>query len=266
MVITNVLSGIGQRALALFSSTGHVVVFSLTSIGAALTRRESLRAFAVQTVVLSKRCLGPVLLVVAPVAGMMALQTLAVTRSFGVERLVAPLLAATVVRELAPGFSSMMVCFQAGAGIAAELGTMRVQEELDALDVMGVDTRALIVGPRILGAAMAAVVLNAVSIVVGLGAAYVVTVPLLGMSHGLFVETIWGGLNTVDVYMSELKCLVFGTMLGAVSATFGFHVRGGPAGVGRAATQTVVATVILVLVANYVLNTAIFGLRGGGMF
>lgn len=195
----------------------------------------------------------------------MAMQSLSLTRVFGVERLLAPLVTATVVRELAPGFSAVMICFQAGAGIAAELGTMRVQEEIDALEVMGLDARRLVVGPRILGAALCAPLLNALGIFVGIGAAWLVSVGLFGLPHGLFAEGWLEGITVVDIWTSEIKAATFGLLLGGVSATFGFHTTGGSAGVGRSANRTVVATVILVLVTNYLLNTAIFGLRGGGV-
>lgn len=174
-------------------------------------------------------------------------------------------MAATVVRELAPGFAAVMVCFQAGAGIAAELATMRVQEELDALAVMGVDARALVVGPRVLGTAMTTALLNVVAILCGLLGGYLVAVPLAGMGSAMYLETMLDGITLTDLWMSELKTVVFGLGIGAISVTFGAFARGGPAGVGRAANRTVVASVILVLVANYVVNTSVFGLRGGGV-
>jgi len=169
------------------------------------------------------------------------------------------------VRELAPGFSAVMVCFQAGAGIAAEIGTMRVQEEIDAIDMMGLDARAMVVGPRIVGAAITAPILNAVAMGIGIYASYFVTVHLFDMSHGLFTTTMWRGVTITDLWLSELKAIVFGLLIGAVSATFGYYTTGGSAGVGRAANKTVVATVILVLFVNYLLNTAVFGASGGGV-
>ena len=142
---------------------------------------------------------------------------------------------------------------------------MRTQEELDALEVMGVDARAMVVGPRILGAAICAPIVNVAAIAVGIYAAYVVAVLMGGLPHTVFTDGVIEGLTVTDLWLSELKCVVFGLGLGAVSATFGYFAEGGPMGVGRAANRAVVATVILVLVTNYLLNTLVFGLRGGGV-
>lgn len=261
--LTEPFAAVGRLLLAFAAGAGRVVTFSTSSVVATLTSGVGLSLTAAQAVHLVKRCLIPVVLVVGPVGGMLAMQSLSLTAMFGVDRLLAPLITATVVRELSPGFSAVMVAFQAGAGIAAELGTMRVKEELDALDVMGLDARRLVVGPRILGAAICAPILNAVGIAVGIGAAYGVSVGLYGLPHGMFAEGWLEGITVLDLWVSELKSVVFGLLLGGVAATFGFFTTGGTAGVGRSTNRTVVATVILVLCSNYLLNTALFGLAAG---
>ncbi len=251
--------------MAFLAEVPRVIAFALSAMAATLRSREALADTAEQALSLTRRCLVPVALVVGPVGAMLAMQSLSLTRMFGVERLLAPLLAATVVRELAPGFSAVMICFQAGAGIAAELGTMRVQEEIDALDVMGLDPRAMVAGPRILGAAITGPILNAVAMLIGIFSAYFAAVHLFDMPQGMFEQTMWDGITITDLWISELKAIVFGLLIGSVSATFGFFTTGGPAGVGRAANRTVVATVILVLFTNYLLNTAVYGATGGGV-
>lgn len=258
------LARVGDGFVGFLAATGRVIGYTGGALRATFTTREGLSASIAQSGLLTWRCIVPVMLVAGPIGAMLAMQSLTMARAFGVDRLLPPLVAATIVRELAPGFAAVMVCFQAGAGIAAELGTMRVQEELDALEVMGLDPRAFVVGPRVVGAAVATALLNALAIVTGMLGAYIVAVPLAGMAHALFTDTALEGLSLLDVWLSELKALLFGLVLGAVSATFGAFARGGPQGVGRAANRAVVATVILVLVTNYLVNTAMFGLGGGG--
>lgn len=239
-----------------------MVGFSARSFVGTLASRDALGASAVLALRMCARCLIPVTLVVGPIGMMLAMQTLSLTRSFGAERLLPPLLAATIIRELGPGFSAVIVAFQAGAGIAAELGTMRVHQEVDALEVMGLDAPALLVGPRILAAAICAPLLNALGVFVALFGAYLICVLIGGMSRGLFVYTLLDGITVGDLWLSAFKCVVFGAMIGAVSATFGYFARGGASGVGRAANRAVVVMVILILVMNYLLNTAIMGLHG----
>ena len=205
----------------------------------------------------------PVALVCGPVGAMLALQALTLMRSFGFERALAPLCVATIVRELAPGFAAVVVAMQGGAGIAAELGAMRNDKELDALEVMGVDPRATVAGPRIIGAALAAPIANALAIGVAIFGSFAMAVPLLGVPRALFLASAFDGIGVVDVWVSEGKCVLFGLALGAVCATAGFFAPAGPAGVGKAANRAVVASVIVVLVANYLVNTLVFGLHGG---
>jgi phospholipid/cholesterol/gamma-HCH transport system permease protein len=259
------LGALGRALLDIVSGAGRVVAFSAPAAFSALRSAEGLRASSVQALVVSSRCVLPVALVLTPIGAMVALQALTLMRTFGVERARAPLVVASVVREMAPGFAAVVVAMQGGAGIAAELGAMRGNAELDALEVMGVDPRRAVAGPRIVGAAFAAPLVNALAIAMGSFGAYAMAVPGLGVPQALFLDNALNGITVLDVWVSELKAVVFGAGLGAVSATAGFFAPPGPAGVGRAANRAVVASVILILVANYLVNTAVFGLRGGAV-
>lgn len=265
LVLARLPVSIGRGLVDFLSATGRVFSFALPAVRGALSTREGLRACASQASTISLRCAIPVALVTGPVGAMLALQALTLMRSFGVERQLAPLCVATIVRELAPGFAAVVVAMQGGAGIAAELGAMRNNEELDALEVMGADPRATIAGPRIVGAALAAPILNALAIGCGILGAFIMAVVILGVPRALFLDTALLGIGVLDVWVSELKSALFGAALGAVCATAGYFAPLGPAGVGRAANRAVVASVILVLFANYIVNTAVFGLKGGAV-
>lgn len=257
------LSAIGRGTLVALGAAGRVLALGLPAAAGALRSPHGLRACAVQAAQISLRCMVPVVLVAGPIGAMLALQSLTLMRTFGVERSLAPLCIATIVRELAPGFAAVVVAMQGGAAIAAELGTMRNQAELDALEVMGVDPRPFVVGPRIVGAALAAPLMNALAIVAAVLGAFTMAV-CLGVPAGLFVDTAPEGLSMLDVTTSETKGAIFGAVLGSVCATAGFDAPSGPSGVGRAANVAVVASVVLILVGNYLINTAVFGLHGGG--
>lgn len=261
-----ILAAIGALFRSVLTTVGQVVVLAAGSLRATLRVREGLAATWTQCTVLSGRCLIPVMLVAGPIGAMLAMQSLSVARAFGVDRLLPPLVSSTIVRELAPGFAAVMVCFQAGAGIAAELSAMRVQEELSALEVMGLDPRGLVFGPRILGVTLATVLLNAVAIATGMLGAYLIAVPFAGMPHAMFIDDALAGVSRFDLWLSESKAALFGLSLGAVSATFGASASGGAQGVGQAANRAVVTTVVLVLVMNYLVNTALLGTtRAGGI-
>ncbi len=255
---------LGRAPLGFLAEVGRVVGFGASAVVAAGREAGFAVAAARQAVVVTTRCALPVVLVVGPIGALLALQALTLMRSFGVERQLAPLAAAVIVRELAPGFAAVVVAMQGGAAIAAELATMRLTEELDALDVMGLDPRGLIAGPRILGAALAAPVLNALAIVTGIAGAYAMSVVGLGVPRTLFLETVGDGIAIVDVVVSEAKTVVFGAALGAICAAAGFFCERTTEGVGRAANRAVVVSVVVILALNYLLNTAIFGLGGAG--
>lgn len=259
------LALLGRPALAALTGAGRVIAFAPGAALGALVSVHGARAATAQAVAIVARCAGPVVLVCGPIGAMLALQGLTLMRTFGVERALAPLCVATVVRELAPGFAAVVVAMQGGAGIAAELGAMRVADELDALEVMGVDPQAEVAGPRILGAALAAPLLNGLAMACGVFGAWLMAVPVLGVPNALFLDTALDGVTAADVWLSAGKSVLFGAALGAVCASAGFFAERSAAGVGRAANRAVVASVILVLVFNYLCNTALFGLRGGGL-
>jgi phospholipid/cholesterol/gamma-HCH transport system permease protein len=257
------LRAVGERVIDVTVGFGRVMSFLIVASGNGLREPGGVRAAVAQAIIITSRCALPVALVVGPIGAMMALQSLTLMRTFGVERQMAPLAAAIVIRELAPGFASVVVAMQGGAAIAAELAAMRLAEELDALDVMGLEPRGLIAGPRILGAAVAGPLLNALAITCGITGSYLMAVVVLGVPHTQFVTSLPEGITTSDLWLSELKTVVFGLGLGAICASAGFHCQRSTDGIGSAANRAVVTSVVFVLVANYLLNTALFGLRGG---
>jgi len=256
------LAFVGRGALSFFATLWRVSRFSTSSIAATLASPRALVAALRAGLVVALRCALPVVLVLAPLGGMFVLQAVSLLRAFGVEAGLGGLVAIAIVRELAPGFAAVVVAMQGGAGIAAELAVMRVREELDALEVMGADPRTIVVGPRVIGALLATPLVNVLAIGAALVAALVVAAAL-GVARGPFVDEVLAALRPRDLLLSEAKCAVFGLVTGAVCATSGCFSERGPAGVGRAAHRGVVASVVLVLVGNYLINSAVLGLRAG---
>ncbi len=255
----------GRPAVSVVRAVGRIVLFGVDAVAAGLAGPGGLVAALRQAIAITIRCAIPVVLVVGPIGALLALQALTLMRTFGVERHLAPLAAAVIVRELAPGFAAVVVAMQGGAAIAAELAAMRLTEEIDALEVMGLEPRGLLAGPRIVGAAIAAPVLNALAVLTGIGGAYAMSVLGLGVPRTLFLDHVLEGLALGDLVVSEAKTVVFGCALGAICASAGFFCERTTAGVGRAANRAVVTSVVVILVLNYLLNTAWFGLRGGGL-
>ena len=209
---------------------------------------------------LGLRCIGPVSAVTLPFGMVMALQGLAIFDLFGVQRLLSPLVVNIVIRELSPVMASVLVAAQGGSAFAAELGAMRIKEELDATEVMAVDALRWHVVPRVLALMIATPVLEISGAAVGILGGYVMAVLVQGEPEGTYVGNLWVLSVPIDVYGGVIKAVVYGAMIGLISCYHGFFVTGGAAGVGRGVNDTVVQSVLAIFAANYLLSSLFRGL------
>jgi phospholipid/cholesterol/gamma-HCH transport system permease protein len=188
----------------------------------------------------------------------LALQTYYAFRSFGSEALVGATVALSMTRELGPVLTAIMVAGRAGSAIAAELGTMRVTEQIDALTVMALNPVKYLVVPRVLAGLFMLPILTAISDFMGILGGYFVGVKLLGINEGNFVSRMVRYVDLEDIYNGLAKAACFGIILALISCYKGFYAKGGAEGVGRATTEAVVASSITILIADYVLTSLMF--------
>ncbi len=185
----------------------------------------------------------------------LSLQTVNSLRQFSAEGVVGSIVAVSLCREISPVFAALMVTARAGSAMAAELGNMRVTEQIDALTTMGVSPVQYLLSPRLLASVLMLPLLFVLYTSVGMVGAYVVAVDWLGVDPGIFVSNIEKYLLLSDLTMGFTKATVFGFLLCTISCTQGFFASGGAKGVGEATTRAVVMSSVSVLVANYVLTT-----------
>lgn len=209
---------------------------------------------------LATRCALPVTAVVAPAGMVLALQGLMVFEQFGAQRMLSSLVVVAVIRELSPVLASMLVAAQGGSAFAAELGAMRVREELDATEVMAIDGVRVHAVPRVIAATVATPLLDLLGTVAGVLGAWLIAVPVQGEPNGPFWANLWGLARPGDLAGSLFKTAVFGLLIGLVATWKGWHATGGAAGVGRAVNATVVVAVTASIVANYFLTSMLLGL------
>jgi phospholipid/cholesterol/gamma-HCH transport system permease protein len=188
----------------------------------------------------------------------LALQTYYAFRRFGSEALVGATVALSMTRELGPVLTALMVTGRAGSAMAAELGSMRVTEQIDALTVMALSPIKYLVTPRILAAMLMLPILTVIADFMGIVGGYFVGVKLLGINEGMFISRIVKYLDLEDIYNGLVKAAVFGLILSLVSCYKGFNTTGGAVGVGRATTEAVVISSITILIADYVLTSLMF--------
>jgi phospholipid/cholesterol/gamma-HCH transport system permease protein len=185
----------------------------------------------------------------------LALQTVHSLRQFSAEGVVGSIVAVSLCREISPVFAALMVTARAGSAMAAELGNMRVTEQIDALTTMGVSPVQYLLSPRLLASVLMLPLLFVLYTCVGMVGAYVVSVNWLGVDPGIFLSNIEKYLLPSDLYMGVTKALVFGFLLCTISCTQGFFASGGAKGVGEATTRAVVLSSVAVLVMNYLLTS-----------
>ncbi len=185
----------------------------------------------------------------------LALQLTYSLRQYGGEGLVGRLVALSLMREMAPVFASLMITARAGSAMAAELGNMRVTEQIDAIKTMAVSPVQYLLSPRLLAAVLVSPMLCILFTSVGMVGAYLVAVRSLGVDLGSFLARIEDGVGPQDYYMGLVKSAVFGFLICAISCNQGFNASGGAKGVGQATTRAVVQSAVAILIANYLLTS-----------
>jgi phospholipid/cholesterol/gamma-HCH transport system permease protein len=201
----------------------------------------------------------PVVLITAVFTGMvLALQSYTGFKRFGAEGLVGSVVALSMTRELGPVLTALIVAGRAGAAMAAELGTMRVTEQIDALETLATNPIKYLIVPRFFSSVIMLPALTIVSDIVGILGGYFVTVVLLKANVTTYMRMTWDFLEVQDIYSGLIKALFFGAALSLISCYKGFYTKGGAAGVGKATTGAVVLSFMTILIADYFLSAWLF--------
>lgn len=187
-----------------------------------------------------------------------SLQSVQGFRMFGAESMVGTTVALTLSRELGPVLTGLMVAGRSGSAMATTLGTMRVTEQIDAMEVMAVDPVHYLITPRITATLLMMPLLNALFVFIGMVGAYVVAVILLNVDPGMFMGNIAMIVDAQDLVKGCVKASAFGLAIAAIGCHKGFNASGGAKGVGEATTSAVVLSSIAILVINYLLTSIMF--------
>lgn len=249
--------------LQFLRKTGAVALFAVRLLLLALTPpyypAETLRIMAR----VACRCVIPVVFVVAPFGMVIALQGLLILQRFGAEGMIGSVLVVSMLRELSPGMTGIMMAAQTGSTFAAEISTMRVNEEIDAYTVMAVDPLRFLILPRLTALTLVCPLIHALGCFAGIGCGVGLAVWVKGVSAGALWENMTRFMGLVDVWGGMAKTAVFGFLIGAISCYEGLLAREGAVGVGRAANRAVVVSITTFLFVNVFLTAAIFSLGGG---
>jgi len=255
----NFLASIGRAFLDFLAAAGRIVLFALAAIFYALKPPYYPRLILRQMVDIGYYSL-PVVGLTAVFTGMvLALQTYTGFSRFAAENAIANVVVLSVTRELGPVIAGLMVAGRIGAAIAAEIGTMRVTDQIDALTTLSTNPYRYLVAPRLIAGLTMLPLLVLVADIIGVFGGFLVSTYKLQFNAASYVQRSVDFLQTQDVVAGLAKAAVFGFIVTLMGCYNGYHSKGGAQGVGAATTYAVVSSSILILVFDYVLTAAFFG-------
>jgi phospholipid/cholesterol/gamma-HCH transport system permease protein len=254
----NPLQPICRAVLALLAEIGRVALFLKDGLSQGLSPTYFIRQILEQMWRIGYNSLPVVGLTAFFTGGALALQIYLGSSRFNAEGLVASIVALGITRELGPVLAGLMVAGRVGASIAAELGTMRVTEQIDALVTLSTNPFKYLVGPRIVAAVVTLPILVAIGDTIGIMGGYIVGTRSLGFNSYAYIKNTQDFLEVDDVTSGLIKAAAFGFIIAVMGCYHGFNSKGGAQGVGRATTNAVVSSAILILAANFALTNLLF--------
>ena len=252
------VAGLGRSTLALLSAIGRLGLFLLQTLAAMLRPPFYLREFGQALWVIGYNSLPVVGMTALFTGGALALQIYAGGSRFNAEEVVPSIVAIGMTRELGPVLGGLMVAARVASSIAAEIGTMKVTEQIDALVTLSTDPMKYLTVPRVLAATLALPVLVAVGDSIGIFGGYLVGTGRLGFNPAAYLKNTADFLEMWDVTSGLIKGGVFGFLIALVGCYYGMNSGRGAQGVGRATKSAVVTASVLIFAANYLLTELFF--------
>ncbi|MFT4189459.1 MAG: ABC transporter permease [Aeromicrobium sp.] len=221
----------------------------------ALFRRPfQAKEFVLQAWFIIRVTIVPTALVAIPFGAVIALQVGGLIKQFGAQSFTGSAAVLAVIREAGPIATALLIAGAAGSAIAADFGSRKIREELDAMMVLGIDPIQRLVVPRVLACMLIALFLNSLVSIVGVAGGYVFNVILQDGTPGAYVASFTALAQLPDIYQGMVKAVVFGFLAAIVASYKGMNAKGGPKGVGDAVNEAVVITFTLLFVVNFVIS------------
>jgi phospholipid/cholesterol/gamma-HCH transport system permease protein len=257
-LVSSVLGTIGAAVLGALAAVGRVVIFALNTVSHLLRPPFYWREFLAALVQIGWLSLPVVGLTALFTGGALALQIYAGGSRFNAEAVVPSIVAIGMVRELGPVLGGLMVAARVASSIAAEIGTMKVTEQIDALVTLSTDPMKYLTLPRVLAATVSVPLLVAVGDAIGIMGGYMVGTTRLGFNPAVYLQNTADFLETWDVVSGMIKGAAFGFIVALMGCYHGMQSGRGAQGVGAATKSAVVAASVLILAANYLLTEVFF--------
>jgi phospholipid/cholesterol/gamma-HCH transport system permease protein len=255
MSVIVVTERVGKTVIDTLEGWGRAWIFLSRTVAAIFRRPFRFHLFLTQMYQIGVNSSLVICLIGIFTGAVLAVQGEYTLSKFGATAFTGSAVALSLIRELGPVLTALMVIGRAGSAITAEVGIMRITEQIDALRSMAVDPMKYLMAPRFLAGVIAMPLLTGMFIVIGITGGYVVGVGLLGLSAGTFMSQMISAVESMDVYSGFIKAIVFGVIFGWVSCYKGYTCGFGAVGVNKATTQSVVTASVAVLVVDYFLTS-----------
>ena len=257
-MLTNFFHSIGSFSMTFIRESGSITLLLWKASVLIFQRPLNLKNILRQMEEVGIKSIPVVLITGAFTGAVLALQSYTGFKRFNAETFVGTVVALSITRELGPVLTGLMVSGRVGSSMAAELGTMQVTEQIDALYTLAVNPIKYLIVPRLLAALIMMPVLVIFADLIGILGGYFVSVKVLNSNSYIYMERTWDYLELNDIYSGLFKACVFGIIIATISCHQGFFTEGGAAGVGRATTKAVVLSCLLILIFNYIITALLF--------
>ena len=256
-MMTTAVAGVGRNVLRIVGEMGRMMVFLISTV--AWMVRPPFRVMQVlkQIHFIGVKSLFVIVLTGAFTGMVLGLQGYYSLRKFGAEGLLGSAVALSIIRELGPVLSALMVTGRAGSAMTAEIGIMRITEQIDALDTMAVSPMQYLIAPKVLASVLIMPMLCSIFDIVGIYGGYMVGVNLLGVGSGAYISSMESSVEWKDVYGGFLKALSFGVIISWVCTYKGYHTTMSAEGLGTATTEAVVLSSVLILIWDYFVTSVL---------
>jgi phospholipid/cholesterol/gamma-HCH transport system permease protein len=256
--MNNWLEKLGDKVFLLLTEMGRVLMFLGQTFRWTFSSPFYLKNVLKQMEVIGVNSV-PVVMTTAISTGMvLALQSYTGFKRFGAESLIGAVVSLSMTRELGPVLTGLMVAGRAGASMAAELGTMKVTEQIDALVTLATNPMKYLVVPRFVASTVMMFFLTVLGMMIGVTGGYFVGVKVLGTNPTTYYNQSINNTNVTDIWYGLIKALVFGAVVGLIGCYKGFTTEGGAEGVGKATTGAVVISCMLILILDYFLSALLW--------
>ena len=260
LVLSTPVAAIGRRVLSFITDMGHMAMFFVESFFLIFAPPYSLARVVDQVHFIGRKSMFVILLTGSFTGMVLGLQGYYALVSFGSEGMLGSAVALTLIREMGPVLAAFMVIGRAGSAMAAEIGIMRISEQIDALDTMGIRPIRFLVSPRLLAALISFPLLTAVFDVVGIYGGYLTGSLLLGINPGIYFARVYSSVQMSDITGGFIKSLVFAVVVVTICCYKGYYTHKqaegfGAKGVSLSTTSAVVLSCVLVLVTDYILTS-----------